>query len=448
MGWCWVFGLIIFSFPGAGQAQGWGFDARRIALGSTGTSDNLGGKMIEEQRNYSSFVLPIGLAQVFKNKDRFDPDSKQFDPITAVEYAAMPWYYVIGRDPANNPAQSAFVNDVRNATFSRDLTAYKGFVPANDFLAEGLVSPSFGKTIKVHKNGANFQGFYLGAGPYISMYSHTTISPALTTVLASGVNQNNAAFPIAETDQAQGAVAIIGGYRARYGLSTASSTGSENDGVYVAVNYNYLRGLGYNSDSLGVMIRTDQTGLVNDASNVLIDNRHSTHGTGMAVDVGVGVVVKRWEVGGGVRGIGNHLDWNTVKERTLTLASVVSGGSFVKSPTVAAADTRVELPVDYRGNAGYHGGRWSAVAEVGHGFGGTSFHGGGEFRVKFIELRGGGRYTVQKWNPAGGIGIDVSRRVSFDVAFFGTTANVERKHQAAIAASIRFNHIKKETPKA
>jgi hypothetical protein len=423
--------LVLVLFPTAGRAQG--------------TSDNLGGKMIAEQRNYTSIVLPVGLAQVFKDTSRFDPGSKQFDPILAVEYAAMPWYYVIGRDPSSNPAQSNFVNDVRNATLSRDLTKYKGFVPANDFLAEGLVSPSFGKTIKVHKDGANFQGFYLGAGPYISMHSQTAISPALTTVLSTGVNQSNALFPIAETDQEQGAVAIIGGYRARYALPGAANSGSETDGVYVAVNYNYLRGLGYNSDNLGVTLNTDATGLVSDASNVLVDNRHSTHGTGMAVDAGVGVAKKRWEVGFGARGIGNRMNWNTVKEKTLTLASVVSGNStFVKSPTIAAPDTRVELPVDYRTHLGYHGGRWTALGEFGHGFGGTSFHGGTEWRVKFIELRGGARYTVQKWNPTGGIGIDVSKRVSFDVAFFGTTANVERTHQAAIAASIRFNHIKKE----
>src|SRR5689334_5784052 len=91
MRWCWSFGLMLVLFPVTGHAQGWAWDARRIALGSTSTSDNLGGKMIEEQRNYSSIVLPIGLAQVFKNKDLFDPSSKQFDPISATEYAIMPW---------------------------------------------------------------------------------------------------------------------------------------------------------------------------------------------------------------------------------------------------------------------------------------------------------------------------------------------------------------------
>src|SRR5262249_13028329 len=192
-------------------------------------------------------------------------------------------------------------------------------------------------------------------------------------------------------------------------------------------------------------LRTDLSGLITDASNVFVANRHSTHGTGFAVDVGAGAVYKRWEVAFGAKGISNRIDWNTVKQRTYTLASLISGNSnFAGSATVLVSDTRVTLPVDYRGDVAYHSDRWSALGELGHGFGGTSFHGGGEFRVSRIELRGGGRYTVQKWNPTGGVGLDVSRRISFDVAVFGTNANVERNHQAAIAASIRFNHIKKE----
>ena len=328
----WAFLLLVVLLPAAVQAQNWSWDARLIAMGGSSSSDNLGGRMIEEQRNYTSIVLPIGLSQVLNNTSRFDPNSKQFDPILAVEYAAMPWYYVIGRDPSNNPAQSSFVSDVRNATLSRDLTKYKGFVPANNLLAEGLVSPTFGKTIKVHKNGANFQGFYVGAGPYISMHSQSAISPALTTVLSTGVNQMNASFPITESDQEQGAIAIIGGYRARFSLPSGLNSTSEADGIYVAANYNYLRGLGYSNDDLGITLRTDLGGLITDASNVFVANRYSTHGTGFAVDIGAGAVLKRWEVGFGANGIGNRIDWNTVKQRTYTLASLISGNSnFVRS---------------------------------------------------------------------------------------------------------------------
>jgi hypothetical protein len=51
-------------------------------------------------------------------------------------------------------------------------------------------------------------------------------------------------------------------------------------------------------------------------------------------------------------------------------------------------------------------------------------------------------YTVKQWNPTGGIGFDISRRVSLDVAAFGTSANIELKRQVALAASIRLNGIK------
>jgi hypothetical protein len=438
-----VIGLLL---PAIAQAQSWNWDARQIGMGGSGGNGNLAGKMIDDQRNYTSIVLPLGLVQVLSHTKRFDPNSKEFDPIIDLEYAATPWHYVIGRDPSNNSGEAAFVNDVRNGTLSRDLTRYRGFVPANSFLAEGLVAPSFGHTFKVHKNGPSFQGFYVGAGPYLAMRSQSAISTGLTTVLSTGVNQANANFPLSETDQAQLALAVIGGYRARFALPSRWTTGSEREGLYVAANYNYLRGFGYNHDDLTVSLLTDSGGLIQNASNVLVDNRHATKGTGLATDIGIGAVVRRWEVGFGAKGIGNRIDWTGVKEKTLTLASVVGGnGNFVNSPTVTAADIRVKLPVDYRGDLVYNANRWSAVGKVGHGFGGGSFHGGMEWHANGrLELRGGTRYTLEKWNPTFGAGLNISRKISFDVAAFGTNANVERKHQIAIAASIRFNHFKDE----
>jgi hypothetical protein len=437
--------------PAIAQAQSWSWDARRVGMGGTsGNGNNLASKMIDDQRNYRSIVLPIGFSQVLSNTNRFNPKSKDFDPIMDIEYAATPWHYVIGRNSSSNPGETAFVNDVRNGTLNRDLTKYKGFVPANSFLGEGLVAPSFGHTFKVHKSGPKFQGFYVGVGPYLSVRSQSAISTGLTTVLSTGVNKPNANFPLSEADQSQLAVAVVGGYRARFSLPTSWTGGSGREGLYIAANYNYLRGFGYNHDDLAVALLTDNTGLVRDASNVLVDNRHATKGTGFANDVGVGAVIRRWEVGVGAKGIGNRINWNGVKERTLTLASVVAGnGNFVKSGTVTAPNVRVVLPVDYRANAAYNANRWSAVGEVGHGFGGGSFHGGMEWRANGrFELRAGGRYTLQKWNPTFGVGLNISRKISFDVAAFGTNANIERKHQMAIAASIRFNHYKDEGPKS
>jgi len=395
-----VIGLLL---PALAQAQSWSWDARNIGMGGLSSRGNPANKMIDDQRGYTSIVLPLGLLQVLSNTSRFDPNSKQFDPIMDIEYAATPWHYVIGRDSSSNPGETAFVNDVRNGTLSRDLTTYKGFVPANDLLAEGLLAPSFGHTFKVHKDGRNFQGFYAGAGPYLSMRSQSAISTGLTTVLSTGVNQSNATFPLTESDQAQLAAAVTGGYRARFGLPASSNGTSDRDGLYVAANYNYLRGFGYNHDDLAVTLLTDGSGLIKDASNVLVDNRRATKGTGWAADLGVGAVVRRWEFGFGAKGIGNRINWTGVKEKTLTLASVIAGsGDFVQSGAVPSADVRVELPVDYRGNVRYNANRWSAAGDMGRGFGGNSFHGGLEWRANgLIELRGGSRWYLPEMESDG-----------------------------------------------
>jgi hypothetical protein len=165
-------------------------------------------------------------------------------------------------------------------------------------------------------------------------------------------------------------------------------------------------------------------------------------GTGYAIDLGVGVVVDRWEVGFGADGVANRIDWTGVTQQTLRLGNLQSGnGTFIQSAAIPAPDARVELPVDYRGNVTYNAGDWTATAEVGHGFGGGSFHGGYEHRFGGLAARGGARYTFGMWNPTGGIGVDLSRKVSLDVAAFGTTTNIEQKRQLALAVSIRINHF-------
>lgn len=433
----------LFAFSSRALAQNWSFDARQIGMGGGG-SGNLATTMIDDERNYTSIVIPFGVLQGLSNKDIFDPNSTKFDPIRAGEYAASPFHYVIGRSTSNS-AEALFVNDVRNATLSRDLTRYKGFVPANSILAEGLVTPGFGFTIKVHKgDGGSFQGFYIGAGPYLSLHSLSSISPDLTTVLSTGVNKTNATFPLAEGDEGQFALALTGGYRGRFAWPMGVGSGSDRDGLYLAANYNYLRGFGYTHDDLAVSLLTDGNGLIKDASNVNVLHRDASSGTGMAVDVGVGAVIDRWEFGVGARGLANHITWTGVQQESCSLQSLTSGNSNFPCTTKAAtADTRVELPVDYRANVGYYADEWAAVAEVGTGFGGKSFHGGLERRFGTIELRGGARYTVSVWNPTGGIGLNLGKHVSIDVAMYGTTTNIEQKRQAAIATSIRFNHMKK-----
>ena len=390
-------------------------------------------------------MLPFGLFQVLSDRDIYDPNSPKFDPIRAIEYASSPIHYVVGRD-SDNSAEALFVSDIRNATLSRDLSRYRGFVPANNILAEGLASPSWGGTIKVHRDdNGGYQGIFIGAGPYLSLHDEAAFDQQLINVLSTGNNVANAVMPITNSDQGQVALAVTGGYRGRFawpGAASGTSSGSGREGVYIAVNFNYLRGFLYENDGLAVNLATDRFGLLAPTSTVTILRQHADRGTGFAIDAGAGAVYDKWAFGFGANGISNRIDWTNVKQSSLRLASLTSGNSsFIESAELPAPDARVELPVDYRGSVSYDAGAWSAIAQVGHGFGGGSFHGGYERRFGRLEARGGARYTFSQWNPTGGIGVDLSRKVSFDVALFGTTTNIERKRQVAIASSIRINHF-------
>ena len=105
--------------------------------------------MIEKQQGYTSIGIPIGLIQVFKNREIFDPSDPNFDPVRAVEYAADPMHLTINRD--SNPQQNLFITNLIDAglNINRDLNTYRGFKPAQHISAQGLIAPSWGKTIRV-----------------------------------------------------------------------------------------------------------------------------------------------------------------------------------------------------------------------------------------------------------------------------------------------------------
>jgi hypothetical protein len=69
---------------------------------------------------------------------------------------------------------------------------------------------------------------------------------------------------------------------------------------------------------------------------------------------------------------------------------------------------------------------------------GKEFHGGAEYRLGLIELRGGGRYSRSMWTPSGGIGVNLLPGFGVDVAAFGTSTNIERHRKASLAVSLRF----------
>lgn len=422
------------------DAQNWSFDARLIALGNVAGSGNLAYDMIPRQRPYTVIPLPFGLVQVLKDFDIYNPDSPKFDPIRVVEYASSPIHYIIGRDD-DIQAQTLFVSDLRNATLSRDLSRYKGFVPAGSILAEGLAKPLWGKTIKFQRQqNGSYQGLYLGVGPYLALSDRSTFDQQLLNVLSTGINVANAVMPITNADTGQAAVAGVVGYRARFAPPGAGYGGSR-DGIYFAANFNYLRGFEYTNDVLLVNLVTDRTGLVSPGSSISIGHQDADKGTGYAFDVGAGVVADRIQFGVAANGIANHIDWTGISQTTYALASVLSGNSnFAQGVTIPVPDTRVELPVDVRANVTYNGDGWLGVVEGGHGFGGSSFRAGLEQRIGAFEARGGVRYSYSMWNPAGGVGVDLTTKVSLDVAVFSAATNIERKRQAAIAVSIRINH--------
>jgi hypothetical protein len=171
---------------------------------------------------------------------------------------------------------------------------------------------------------------------------------------------------------------------------------------------------------------------------VTIVRDSSTDGRGFALDVGVAAVVNHWEVGLGVNGIANRIDWTGAERTNYVLNSLLNGGDFVDLPSVPISDVRVELPVDTRANATYNADLWTATTEYGHGYNGNTFRAGLERRVDRVQFRGGARYIKERWEPTGGVGYNLSNRVGLDVGLFSTSANIERKRHLAIAVSLRF----------
>ena len=411
-------------------------------MGNAGGGDHPASRMIDEERSYRAIVLPFGLIQVLRNRNVFDPDSDEFDIVKAVEYAAAPLHYIVGRDSSESDSGRRLSLDIRNATLSRDLNAYRGFAPSKQPSAEGLTHTTFGGTIPVVRGGANSHGIYVGAGPYFSMRTSLDIDQRLIDILSSttSVYVPNTQFRLGVDSRNQMALAFTGGYRGRFALTNAVS---ERDGLYVALDYNYLLGFRYEDVDTALRLDTDNRGLLTinpfAASPLVVGRDHTSSGRGFAVDVGVGVVADRVEVGFGVKGLSNRIDWTDVERSTHVLGNLFQGGAFLEAPSVPVGDVSVELPRDYKAYAGFRTGSGMAVGEWGHGFQGTSLHAGYEHYLGAIELRGGTIYSRERWQPTGGIGLNMSDRVSLDLAVFGTSANVERKRHVAIAASLRFN---------
>ena len=426
------------------RAQNWSFDARNVGLGGMGSTSNVAVDMVEEQRRYRAVVLPFGLVQILPNLPKVDPTKDDFDFVRAVEYAISPIHYVIGRDTTDSG--QLFMTDLRNGTLNRDLNTYRGFVPDTDISAEGLASPSWGKTFKFRKrdNGA-FHGIYGGAGPYFSVNTSANVDPALVELLASPspVYAPNTSFYMTSDTQSQVALAVTVGYRARFAWAASASSGEQSlDGLYIGANYHHLRGFHYERFSPDARLDTDAQGLLTVDPKlglpVTITRATTGEGTGYAMDVGVAAVRGPWQVGVGVNGIANQITWRQVERTDYVLDSLFNGGEFEDLPSVPVGDVKLELPVDVRANGSYNAADWTALAEYGHGYNGSVFRGGYEYRLSRYQLRGGGRYVTDRWEATGGVGVNLSAGFGVDVALFSTSANIERQRHLGVAVSVRF----------
>jgi hypothetical protein len=424
-------------------AQNWSFDARRVGMGSPGGDGNLARDMIDREKGYRSIVLPFGLLQIFSDFDRLDPTHDDFDLVRTIEYAASPLHYTFDRDTTGSGRE--FVTDVRKASLSRDLNRYRGFVPANQPTAQGLLSPRWGGTIPLHRGrSGSLQGLYIGAGPYVAMKTDLVVDPSLRSLLDSStdVYLPQTRFDLGSASRGQLAAAITGGYRGRFPWSGASG----HDGLYVAANVNYLRGFRYEDADVALRLDTDGQGLLTatpGGGSPLLATRHAaTKGTGASVDLGVAAVVGPWEAGVGVTGVTNHLTWTDVERTTYALADLFDGDhDFIESDPMPVGRTRVTLPADVRGHLAFTLGSWTAEGEVGRGLQGPMLRAGLEQRWSAVAVRGGASYSREMWNPAVGIGLGLGRRLGLDVALYGNSANVERTRHAALAVSLRLNRI-------
>ena len=426
-------------------AQNWSFDARSIALGNVSGGDNLASRMVDDQRFYKSIVIPLGLFQVLRDMDRFKPESDEFDLVRTIEYAASPLHLQFGRDQESVSGRNLFT-DIRNATVSLDLADYRGYKLVNQPLAEGLASPSWGVTIPLQgEKGGPFQGIFVGAGPYLAMRAAAVIDPRVVEILDSEdpLRFPNTSYLLATDLQGQFAMAITGGYRGRFAIESDG----ERDGIYVAADYNYIHGFRYEQADAALRLDTDVAGLLTInpflPTPLSIVRTSAESGSGFAIDAGVAVVVRGFEVGFGVNGIANRINWTGVEQTTYLLGNLFLGqDDFVESGPFPADDLRVELPKDYHVNAGYHADRYSVIGEYAHGFQGDTLRGGVEYRPGMIELRGGGVYSRELWNPTGGVGLNFSPKFGLDVALYSTTANAARERHAAVAVSLRISSMR------
>ena len=444
-----VLTLVLSGLVEVGAAQSFNLDARRVALGGSGSNDNIALKVTAEHQPYRVIPIPLGLFQILRNKKYFSSENLEFDPARAIEFAANPMHFTFDRN--SDTEAHDFVNDLVKAQFSRDLNAYRGFTPPPEIRAGGMFTPSWGKTLRVSGNDSSpvAHGIYVGVGPYVQLGTQLNMDPTLLALLASptDVFQPNTTFLTTDATTGQAAAAITGGYRIRFavpGLDSGRARSGREPGLHVAVNYNYLYGIAYESGDVQLRFDTDSTGRVTLAPTtppISVSRVMSRSGKGFALDVGTALVTEKWDVSFGIDGIGNRINWNNLRSRRYVLTSLFTGFDFVTQPGVPVPESRrVELPIRFASAGSFYSDRWSVALELGRDLQKrTDFGAGLEYWLGPLAVRGGTGYTGTLWHVAGGAGFNLTKKLGIDFAAFQNTGNIEEDRKPSFAVSIRLN---------
>ena len=331
------------------------------------------------------------------------------------------------------------------------------------YLGEWLFTGNWGRTFTLREDrGGAVHAAYVGAGPYLSFHSDAQADGSFNSYIDVGNIVRSVAegrlrpdianlklqYNVQNDTYAQMAAAVTGGYRARLPFAGRSAAG--RDGVYVAVNYNYLHGFRYEDLEMDLELALDSAtvGAGPDPANPRlgeIGRLTSRRGRGFALDAGVAVVLDRWDFGAGVTGLMNRITWRDVRRGVLPLfeENLFSGfgdGALddIRSPGgPPGEDRRVSTPVRYTADVAYHEGTWSVLTNYARGFLGHYVNAGFEYQLPWMDVRAGSRFKRDRWHPAGGVGFKLSPGWHLDVGAFGTSINPQRKRRLALAMSLR-----------
>jgi hypothetical protein len=429
--------LASISLPTTGAlAQNMTGDAREVGLGGVDYAARIFSDSSSSQS--PGFVIPLGLLQLLNDRQAVRPSSGGFDLPLALEYAAVPAHYVIGRRPS--AARARFFADIREAGLSPDLNAYRGFTPAATLQGAGILAPTVGHAFTVHRSARRTHQAYAGAGPYLTVRTRALFDQRLVNMLgaSSATYVPSSSLEIGNETSGQLAMQITGGYRGFVTLSDAAQ-GAQ---LVLEADYNRLHGFRYEAADINLRLDTDVRGLLafNSPAGapLAIDRLTSTHGTGHSVDAAASVLFERWRVSVRADGIGNGITWRGLRRREYEMARLNGGTTrLALMSNVNVADVRVELPVELRLQGAYLDASWGAIAELEHGAQGKTASAGLERRWSAIELRGGARFVNRVVLPSAGVSLRAGR-TWVDIGAAMTTANIERNRNITLATSLRF----------